>query len=351
MQTRLSIKAGESVALEWSTTNAESIFLDQGLGTVDPSGSGYVYPTEDTIYTITVTGPGGTVTKQAAVAVTPSPITLTITSPTDNATLTRPDVMVTGTVSHADGLETGVVVNGVIALVYDGQFVANHVPLTVGENTITVKAMDASGEGVEKTLTVTTDLSYRYVKLSTDVESGLPPLNTTLRLSATFPSERAPVFSGLGSGDVVYTDTDTSRNVNVSMNEPGFYFFSIELRDNNDVLYTDKIALLLMDQQQFDTLLQAKWSAVKQALSLNQINSALTFFLKSSQTIYKNQFEFMVTKGILPQLVNKIGTFRLVEHDGYGVIYDLRTVKDDVEYSFQVLFIQDADGIWRIKNY
>jgi len=46
-----------------------------------------------------------------------------------------------------------------------------------------------------------------------------------------------------------------------------------------------------------------------------------------------------------------MGEFRLVEHDGYGAIYDLRTIRNNVELSFQVLFVQDAEGIWRIMNY
>ena len=80
-------------------------------------------------------------------------------------------------------------------------------------------------------------------------------------------------------------------------------------------------------------------------------NIKIPFFLKSSQTIYKNQLALMATAGVLSQVVNNMGSFRLVEHDGYGIIYDLRTVRDDVEYSFQVLFVQDTDGIWRIQNF
>jgi len=58
-----------------------------------------------------------------------SPITLTITSPLDGDTIYRPDVMVTGTVDNTTGNETGVTVNGIVAVVYNGEFFVNHVPL------------------------------------------------------------------------------------------------------------------------------------------------------------------------------------------------------------------------------
>jgi len=90
---------------------------------------------------------------------------------------------------------------------------------------------------------------------------------------------------------------------------------------------------------------------MKAALLQNQIDNALKFFLEGSRIIYKNQYEFMAAEGVLSLMVNTMGEFRLVEYERYGAVYDLRTVKEDVEYSFQVLFVQDRDGIWRIKNY
>ena len=65
-----SITYGESSTLAWTTTNADSISIDQGIGSVGVSGSITVSPTETTTYTITATGPGGTATSSVTVAVT-----------------------------------------------------------------------------------------------------------------------------------------------------------------------------------------------------------------------------------------------------------------------------------------
>jgi RHS repeat-associated protein len=60
---------GQSSTLAWTSTNAESAFIDKGIGNVPPTGSITVSPLGTTTYTITVTGPGGTATAQVKVTV------------------------------------------------------------------------------------------------------------------------------------------------------------------------------------------------------------------------------------------------------------------------------------------
>jgi peptidoglycan-associated lipoprotein len=69
-----SIERGKSATLKWSSGNATSASLNQGIGTVPTSGSREVFPTQTTEYSITVTGPGGDSTAGATVTVrTPPP--------------------------------------------------------------------------------------------------------------------------------------------------------------------------------------------------------------------------------------------------------------------------------------
>ncbi|MDA3898225.1 MAG: hypothetical protein PF482_18985 [Desulfobacteraceae bacterium] len=63
------IFAGESSILSWSAENADSVIIEPGIGPVDITGSYTVTPAETTTYTITATGPGGTVSDQATVTV------------------------------------------------------------------------------------------------------------------------------------------------------------------------------------------------------------------------------------------------------------------------------------------
>ncbi|HET9402383.1 MAG TPA: peptidoglycan-associated lipoprotein Pal [Candidatus Acidoferrales bacterium] len=53
------IEKGQSSTLTWSSTNATSLTLAPGVGSIAPEGSTQVSPAESTTYTITATGPGG----------------------------------------------------------------------------------------------------------------------------------------------------------------------------------------------------------------------------------------------------------------------------------------------------
>jgi len=68
-----SIDRGQSSTLRWEVTNAKQISIDNGVGTVQPTGSRSVYPTETTTYKLTANGPGGTLSKTATVTVNAPP--------------------------------------------------------------------------------------------------------------------------------------------------------------------------------------------------------------------------------------------------------------------------------------
>jgi hypothetical protein len=65
------INSGSSAALIWAVSQANSVFIDQGIGSVSLSGDKLVSPTATTTYTITATGDGGTMTKSLILTVNP----------------------------------------------------------------------------------------------------------------------------------------------------------------------------------------------------------------------------------------------------------------------------------------
>ena len=64
-----SIERGKSATLKWSSQNATSASLNQGIGAVPTSGSREVFPTQSTRYELTVKGAGGEATATARVTV------------------------------------------------------------------------------------------------------------------------------------------------------------------------------------------------------------------------------------------------------------------------------------------
>jgi hypothetical protein len=66
------IEVGETVVLTWTTTNATSVTISPGVGTVAASGSTTVTPSASTTYTITASGQSGSsVSSTATVTVNP----------------------------------------------------------------------------------------------------------------------------------------------------------------------------------------------------------------------------------------------------------------------------------------
>jgi peptidoglycan-associated lipoprotein len=63
------VKSGDNVTLTWTSTDATDADIEPGVGKVALQGSTPVNPTDSTTYTITATGPGGSATATAHVAV------------------------------------------------------------------------------------------------------------------------------------------------------------------------------------------------------------------------------------------------------------------------------------------
>jgi len=64
------IEKGQSSTLSWNASNATSVTIDGGIGTVEPSGSRSVSPGNSTTYTARATGAGGTANAEARITVT-----------------------------------------------------------------------------------------------------------------------------------------------------------------------------------------------------------------------------------------------------------------------------------------
>jgi peptidoglycan-associated lipoprotein len=69
-----SIQRGQTSTLRWEVTGSvSSVSINQGIGTVQSTGSSRVSPSDSTTYTLTATGPGGSITGSATVNVSAPP--------------------------------------------------------------------------------------------------------------------------------------------------------------------------------------------------------------------------------------------------------------------------------------
>jgi len=64
------IERGQASSLKWEVTGADTVSINQGLGTVSASGNRSVFPSSTTTYTLTASNSGGSVTESVTVNVT-----------------------------------------------------------------------------------------------------------------------------------------------------------------------------------------------------------------------------------------------------------------------------------------
>jgi peptidoglycan-associated lipoprotein len=83
------IEAGETSTLSWTTTNANDVSINNGIGTVAATGRQSVSPINTTTYTLTANGPNGSTTATATVTITspPPPPTPEVRRPSSTGTL------------------------------------------------------------------------------------------------------------------------------------------------------------------------------------------------------------------------------------------------------------------------
>ena len=77
------ITEGESSTLSWSVTDATSVTIDNGIGSVALTGTIAVNPTTTTTYTLTATNTAGSVTATTTITVNPAVPVLLINYPMD----------------------------------------------------------------------------------------------------------------------------------------------------------------------------------------------------------------------------------------------------------------------------
>jgi hypothetical protein len=94
---QLTIAAGQSSVLSWTTTNAATTSISGVSGPLLTIGSASVSPITTTTYTLTATGPGGTVTATVTVVVLSTAPTVGAVNPASGSTAGGTQVTVSGT--------------------------------------------------------------------------------------------------------------------------------------------------------------------------------------------------------------------------------------------------------------
>jgi hypothetical protein len=278
-------------------------------------------------------------------------LTVLITSPFDGSSINRPDVTVQGIIVNSTGNETGVTVNGVPATVSGNQFTAARVPLLEGANMLTVTATDTSGSTATSTVTVNASRTGNYIQVTSNIESGIPPLEATLRVDGTFSIANSTISaSGPAQAEVI---SSTKDQYTVRMTAEGMYSFTVSAPGPDGNTYQDTITIAVLNKAQLDALLKAKWEGMKNALKDGNTTSALNYIMSSSQQKYSEAFK--VLQANISQIASGMQNIELV-YVGEKVA-KCRIRRDQIingqmqTIAYYIYFSKNPNGIWQIEQF
>lgn len=351
-----------SAIISWTTDQPTEGIVE--YGTTTAYGATASDSIEDTAHSITLanlspaktyhfrvvasSANGTTVYSSDSVFKTKGQITITIISPTDGTNITGNRVSVTGAITNPANVETGVTVNGIPAAISNNQFVVNDVSLNTGQNTITVLATDVNGITATKSITVNAAVVENFIQLSAYPDSGVAPLEVTLRINGTF-SITNPVITSSGPGTVEQLESETPDEFRYRITTAGLYTFTATVTGPDGISYTDSIPITVLPLAQIDTLLRAKWDGLTGALQNADVESALSFMLPHRRDNYKVVFNLL--KDQWPSIIATYSGFTMISMEESIAKYELVANKNGKTYVYQINFRKDETGLWFIEEF
>ncbi|MFZ5907351.1 MAG: DUF1566 domain-containing protein [Nitrospirota bacterium] len=349
----------DSATVSWTTNQPAATFFEYGITT--NYGSSYADPSLTSAYEITLANLNPATTYYFKITVTSNegissseagqfatltpPSSITITSPSDGDSIYRPDVMVAGTIINPLNKEIGITVNGIVATLYGDQFVVNHVPLVDGLNVITITATDTDGNTFSSSITVNAITSGNYISMSSNIESGILPLETVFQIDGTFSLSQSTLsFSGPGTVELLSSSVDEYA---VRMTVEGIYYFTAKVTGPDGTIYQDTIGIVVLNREELDALLKGKWEGMKTQLGDGDINKALDYINSFSRSMYYYNFELMTD--YLPMIVQDMGSITMKTAEDNLAEYEMPGIQDGIVKSFYVEFMVDIDGLWKIN--
>jgi hypothetical protein len=274
-------------------------------------------------------------------------MSLAITYPKNESKVYRDTIEIYGTFS---GNPSSIFVNDLKANTHKNNFAAMEVPVNYGKNTITAKATDVAGNTVSSSITVNAITQGDYIRIFANVESGIPPLETTLKVDGSFSFSNSSTdinYTGPGPVELSY---DPNFDVYVAnILEHGIYTFTAEVRDSENKQYTDSIEINVQNKQKLDSLLKSRWEGMKQKLANQDVEGALEYFLKSSKEKYQYIFTSLLDK--LPDLVSKMREVEMISTENGIAECRISRLEDVGEVTYYIYFFHDEDGLWKIQQF
>jgi hypothetical protein len=217
-------------------------------------------------------------------------------------------------------------------------------------NTITVIATDNHGFTQTAFATVTAVTPKHHVRLIPSMTSGSSPFTFTLIIDSSFSIEDTTIsYNGPGPAEFVEVDPDEYR---VTMVDEGITWFTADVL-HKGVVYSDTVAIMVVDVAQIDALLQRKWEDMKTELISGNIEEALKYYQERSRENYRIIYKAIGNE--LPRLVQQMRDISLIycidDRSKYRIRQDHEINGQITTITYYIYFTRDDNGLWWIEKY
>lgn len=274
-------------------------------------------------------------------------VTVTLANPLPNASLDRTSLDVNG--SFKGPPNTGITVNGVVAMIYGDQFYAN-LDLEPGVNTLTITATTPDGATVTKTITVTVTASAPDpIQVTVSPQGGVSPLPVQFTVTNGSGLGIARIDADFdGNGTTDFSTTNPTTPIVYTYPSPGAYPAAIRVTDSQGAVHTKTLYVVVNDPAQMDALFNSLWNGMNQALIRGDSITALNYLNESAKQKYQPVFQ-----ALLPHMSAIVNSFsplqRSMISEDIGE-YAINNTRDGQNWVFFIYFLKDNDGVWRLDS-
>jgi hypothetical protein len=291
-------------------------------------------------------------------------LAVTISSPSNNAIIESEYVNVMGTLTGP--ANTGVTVNGIVATVSNGQYVATGVPMEdSGSTVLTVTATTPDNVPETQAISVTKG-SALPIELSVSPDSGMASLEVTFTVvpdssfdmgSMEIDVDGDGAYEILG-GSIEYTwgtnifgqSIITQATATYIYSSPGIYNAKMLVRDTQGlggVIHVIEHPIVVQSVMGVDAGLRAIYNGMLNKLKIGDMSGAMLALTDSMQNKHESTMNEISSNIVMIESLGEISGGSMV---GNLAKYVVTREEEGQIVGFYLYLIKGDDGIWRIAD-
>ena len=270
---------------------------------------------------------------------------VTITQPATGTTVPPGAVLVSGILEGGEG-EIGVRVNDGPAAT-QGTLFMGVVHVDPSTTSLKVVATTATGATASDEIGIHVVGASDLAQLSASPLLGVAPLPVHFQVIGV-PGTAVIEWDFDGDGDTDLT-APAGAGASFGYTQPGIHIARARFVDSHGALSTLMALVHALEANAFQQMLQSKWTEMKGALRVGDIPRALAHVATGARPSYDTAFHIIASA--LPGIDSILPGVSFTQAFGPEAFFEAIRVEDGVTKSFEVRFIVDTDGVWRLSSF